>query len=204
MYAYRLPQCEPQQIAGEKIEHPSGARLNIAGPWQLAKHSHGGSLATWKGSPHHVGAYGDPVECSDGLIYYPSKVPLTPDNCARVRIPESIKIETHSGVTLAIPLATRSPRRRLFSGKKSIGDYIDEYPRLVFSLYDRIAAKEVVTMGDAELVRMIYLAIATCYRHTEESLDQAGWISTEDDDLIMGAAFGSNPKAEAVAGVTSP
>jgi hypothetical protein len=204
VYAYRLPECTPQQISGGKIEHPSGARLNHAGPWQLAAHPHGGSLATWRGAPHHIGAYGEPQECADGLLYYPSKVPLTPEALARPRVPESVTIETHSGVTLAIPIATRSPRRRMFAAASKVGGYIDEYPRLVFSIYDRLVAKEPMPMGDPDLCRMVFLAIAGCYRVTEEAMDQAGWLSTFDDDLIMGAAFGTNPKAEAAAGGTSP
>ena len=196
-YAYRIPgeTVRPDGIA----THPLAKRLAPAGPWQCCDSHDGGTLLTFKGASVSLDSYGPPQVCDDGLVYYPSLVPLTPADLGKANIPDSVPVTLASGMTLSIPVARRSARKRSFTGK-AVGDYVSEFPRLAFSVYDRVQSDQAIKLDDRDLVRVIFLAVSLCYRVTEEVLSDLGWLSTADDDPIISAVFGLDPKAVAAAG----
>lgn len=204
MYSYRIPDGIGHTGGNAAVAaHPIAKRLAAFGPWQTSKHAEGGVLLSWVGGSTDVAMYGTPRATYDGLTFYPSLTPIRPENVARASVSESVDIDLVSGVRLSIPIAKRSARRRRFGCDDALGAFVDEYPTLAFKLFDRFADKEQVTIGDADLRRILFLAVAKNYRMTEEALDDSGWLTTEDDDAIISAAFGTDPKPVPAAGATS-
>lgn len=206
MYGFRIPDLGPEGGNEAVRLHPIAKRLAIAGPWQLGKHPDGGSFATWRGASARPADYGVPRPTHDGLFYFPPKdlATLTPSSLAKADHRPDTTVVLSSGVTLSIPLATRGARRRRFASDRAVGEYVEEFATTAFRLYDRVVSGEKPLESDADLCRVLYLAIATRYRVVEEVLDDLGWLTTADDGIVIGAVFGSDPKADAAAGGTSP
>ena len=202
MFAFRIPDLSPEGGNEAVRLHPVAKRLAIAGPWQLAKHPDGGSFATWRGASAKWPDYGPPRTTHDGLFYHPPKDPtaMTPAALAKTDHRPDTTVVLSSGVTLSVPLATRGARRRRFGADIAVGEYVEEFSTAAFRLYDRVVSGEKPMENDADLCRVLYLAIATRYRVVEEALDDLGWLTTADDGVIIGAVFGSDPKASAAAG----
>jgi hypothetical protein len=207
VFGYRINDLQPEGGNEAVRLHPIAKRLAIAGPWQLCKHAEGGSFATWRGAPSAPDAYGEPRACLDGLIYFPPKdaSTLTPAALAKSDARADTTVVLSSGLTISIPLAVRGTRRRRFGADKSLGEFTEEFTNTAFAFFDRVTSTEDKPLqSDAQLCRLLYLATASRYRHTEESLDDAGWLTTADDAIIVRAVFGSDPKAGAAGGGTSP
>ncbi len=206
MLAYRIPDVAPAHAADRMRagDHPGLARIALAGPWQFSAHPEGGSLATWLGSRvPRIDDLCDAVSCSDGLTYYrPSPLPSPMDLAKTLHSSDEIDVDLVSGVRVSILLARSSPRRLRFTGDSSIGEPLTEYGRLARVVSERLAeadADHPITTDDADVRRLLLLAIAQRYRVTEELLDDVGWISTADVDPVICAIMGSDPKAFAAA-----
>lgn len=204
MYGYRIGSLEPESGNEGVRTHPVAKRLAIAGPWQLGKHAEGGSFATWRGASASVADYGTPRQTTDGLWYFPPKDPatLTPSALGKADSRPDVTVVLSSGMTLSIPLAVRGARRRRFAADTALGEFVEEFTNTAFDFYDRVAAGEKPLESDPQLCRLLYLAIASRYRLTEEAMDDARWLTTADDAIVIRAVFGSDPKAVAAAGGT--
>lgn len=186
-------------------DSPTFARLACAGPWQFTDWRHEGVrgvLAQWKGAEAGVEQYGAPRKCADGLLYFPSKRPLTQPELAKRGVPKGIDVLTSRGVTLTIPLAVAAPRMLAFDGPDVVGDLASEYGALAAKVFDDMVAKRPI--ADADIVRLIALAIGESYRVTPEALSDLRWITTSDIDPILSAMMGADPFPSADAGGSSP
>lgn len=202
MYAYRIPDFNASDGNLGLKSHPVAKRLVIAGPWQFVTHHLGGALATWKGASIKLEDYAAERPTDDGMFYLAPKRQLTPADVARDAISESVPVTFDSGVTIDIPIASRSPIVRRFTKASKFGGYAGEYAKTAYKLYDRIVAKEDILLGDDDLRRMIFLAVASNYRVTEEVLDDLEWLTTADDSKITEVAFGHGPKSSPAAEAT--
>ena len=206
MYAYRIPDLGPAEAKEKLADHPAARRLCLAGPWSFSAHPNGGTFAIWKDSSlKSIGDYGEPVATEDGLFYLPSKKPILPVDVARESVPNgSVDLDLFNGMRVTVAVATKAPMKRRFATKRAFGGYAGDLAREAFKLYDRLTEKdEKITYADENLRRVIFLAINSCYRLTEDALDQADWLTTVDDDPILEVVFGQHPKASPAAGATS-
>lgn len=206
MLAYRIRDVAAA-AASERLHdrsHAGLARLAIAGPWQFAQHPEGGCVATWLGSkPRAFDSLGDGEACEDGMVYYrPDPLPGAMDLAKSKHSEDEIDVDLECGVRLSILLAISAPRRLRFTGGAAIGDPLSEYGLLARDVQRRLAeapADQPLTVADAGVRRLLFLAVAQRYRVTEELLNDLGWLSTADVDPLLCAIWGSDPKAFAAA-----
>lgn len=204
MFAYRIPDLDPQGGHAALAAHPAGRRIAGVARWQLVAHPNGGSLATWLGHPFSPGSYGEGRPTHDGMTYFPPKEwPADRAALLRDKLPDHEAVELVNGRVL-IGLALRAPRPRRFAGAPSLGKPSGDLADAAFALWDRLGAKEAIALDDPGLARVLFLAVAACYRVTEEALDDLGWLTTADDDAVTAVVFGLDPKSEPGAGGSSP
>lgn len=190
----------------EARDHAAFARIAPGGPWQFRDWMHEGQagvIAEWAGSSGM--SYGTPRACADGLVYFPSRLPLRQEDLAKRNAPAGIDYTTTTGVTLTIPLAAAAPRFLGFEdGADAVGEAFGEFARLAERFFDRLSTeKKHIPWSDADLRRLILLAIGQCYRVTAEPLGELRWITTADVEPVLMAMMGSDPKALADAGEPS-
>lgn len=190
MIAYHAADVPVERAAG----HPRFARLKQAGPWSYKPHASGGTLAFWPspdGAIPKQGAFCEARACADGLNYLgPIQLP-TPSQLARdvAGRPDCTKLLLTCGVTIAILPAYLEPRKVLSTGE--LGDPVTVYGKLSRSVRDRLGdkAEGSVSLLDPELLALCRSAMMTCYRITDELIDDLGWLTTADIDPIISATF---------------
>ena len=202
MFAYHIKDLDPMGGHAALAAHPAGKRLAHVGRWQLAAHPQGGSFATWAGSPSFPGAYGEGRETHDGMTFHPPKEwPTDRAALLRERLPEHEAVDLTSGRVL-IGIAMRAARKRRFS-TPGVGRPSGALADAAFELWDKLNGDSEILIDDPLLTRVLFLAVAACYRVTEEAMDDLGWLTTEDDNLVTSIVFGLDPKPAPGAGDTS-
>lgn len=205
MYAYHIPGLDPRDGLDGLKRHPVGKRIAHAARWQLSAHPAGGALASWVGFPLLLSAYAAPIPTHDGMAFLPPKDWGANPRESLAREPSSaaIPVSLEQGAIL-VRQVTRAPRARRFAGAPGVGRPMGDLADAAMALWDRIANKEFIAFDDPGLAKVLFLAVAGCYRVTEEALDALGWLTTSDDYKILSAVFGLDPKAGPGAGDTSP
>lgn len=202
MFAYRIPDLEPSEGHAGLAAHPIAKRLAHVGKWQLVAHPMGGAFATWAGKPSFPAAYGEPRQTHDGLEFYPPKEwPTDRALFLREKLPEHEAVDLVGGRVL-VGVAMRAARKRRFS-VPGVGRPSGALADAAFELWDKINESHDVMIDDPLLTRVLFLAVAACYRVTEEAMDDLGWLTTEDDNAVTSVVFGLHPKPDAGAGDTS-
>lgn len=202
MYAYRLPLAA---VPMEAAEHESARRLLPAGTWQFSPHPQGGTLATLKradGRAPALDEFGEPRETADGLLYYPSREPLTVDALRRQIIPPAIPVELACGLKLPVPIAAASARKLVFTaGSMTTGDYLTAYAQMAEELRG-LAKRDGDLFTDRDehfrlMGRVVLAAIQQVMTATEEALTDLGILSTDDFLPIVLASWGYDPDPNA-------
>ncbi len=173
------------------------SRIQDAGPWMYSDCYHDGRkgiTAQWqdKAGPVELEKFGAPRVCGDGLVYFPSKEPISQDDLCKRSCPPGIDYLTTRNVNITVPLASAAPRFVTF-GAPGIGTPANEFAQLAYQVFD--ALSENITITDPRVIRLIGLAVRQAYRVTDELLDDLRWITSADIDPILCCIMGSDPKA---------
>ncbi len=180
-------------------------RLRVAGPWSYVSQSWSGKngvAAVWldANGAASLDQYAEPRTCFDGLLYFASKQPIKQIDIGRKDYIPGIEYTTSKGTNLTIPYAGSAATEISFSDM-TLGAPADEFASLANMIWER---RDKVMVGDPELIRLVYLAIAQNYRVTQEMLDGFKWITSKDIDPIYCCLMGLDPKALADEAGTSP
>ncbi len=182
------------------MESPCFDRIKLGGPWKCTEHCHNGAkgVLAFRGDlPPEIGPG---KTCSDGLVYFSKELP-TQEDLAKEIVTPRFPITLASGRVIDIPMCIYAPRILAFDCMED-GEHATEFGREGYRIWQMIEAK--TYPKDAEVKRLIFLAIQHCYAVTEELLSNLGWVTDADVVPICLAVSGRNPKSAAVAGVTSP
>lgn len=169
------------------------ARISLGGPWKWKQCYYNGV----KGVLAHRGEAPQDLisgkSCSDGLVYFSDELPSQED-LAKVNTGPKFGVVLSTGRTLDIPIAVYAPRFLAFDSESG-GEHATEFGREAFRIWDKIDAKNYPT--NAEMKRLVFLAVQQCYAVTEELLSQLGWVTDLDIIPVSLAISGRDPKSEA-------
>lgn len=194
--AYWAPGVAPCDAPGNPVFAP----IQPGGPWSYWSHPAGGTLAVWSDAASHTPeGYRAPEDIGGGLHYCgPLELPHLHDLARPVTGGTDVRLAC--GLTITVPVALVEHRQlRLGNRGPRVGAPVTEYGRLAAMLRDRAAAEGGVPSDDADLLRLLTLAVAQCYRVTADLLDDLGVLAASDTDSLLGAIWCGDPKALATA-----
>lgn len=164
--------------------HPSGAGSMVIFPH-------------YDGAGVDLDAFGEPIECADGLVFYPSKEAPSKDWLIR---PEEARpagewVKTYNG-EIHVAVAFAAPRALLLcsGGGMKFGASVSEFGRLGHDVYDAFMSKEGMPFTDPRLSRFLFLILRESYWVTEEIAEGLPWLTDVDIDPVILAALGCGPK----------
>lgn len=189
----------PSEVASMGCkERPIWKRILCAGDWSFHGLPGHGALAVWPGASRRLEAYGDPVDCGDGLMFLPPKGEASIydyADCDKAKRP-GVDVHLACGYVVTIPVATRS-HVRFALGKvgQSRSPLLTEYGQLACKAMDAFASAEGDGIPDEDMARLVELAFAGRYRMTKDMLDHLDILTQEDVSDILGAIWTGDPKA---------
>lgn len=202
---YHLSRVSP----GDAVTDPRIHAMSVAGPWASCAYNDG-SLVFWsdpdpkKRRPPNLREYEEPRATGhEGLLYYrPKQLPEQSDLALPRSNDMDCDVRLSSGVYLTVPCCLAAPRKLSLSTGQ-LGDYADEFGKLGYEIFDRISSKEPIALLDPDVLRLVYLGLASRYRLTPELLDDLEWVSVDDIDMLITYFLGYQigPKSESAEAV---
>lgn len=185
-------------------QDPRMARLRAAcKAWEYRRHPAGGTLLIPKDSGTRLDACVAAVDCFDGLRWHAPAVMPTLHDLAREDMPQpSTRIELRRPGTISVPLGVGP----VFGSGPRKGQPSSAMGRLAHDLYARAVDKshDWTTKDASDTERLIFLAIQAGYSITEELFGELSPYDEDEAELLVAAVWGTDPKALASDGRTSP
>ena len=189
MIRYRFSGLGVDAYDAVSCAHPRLRRLRCGGPWAARRGSQGLELTQEPPAGWTPTAWGPWQRGLDDCEYQVAD-PL-PD-LALLRRPvlsQAAWIDHSQHGRIPVLPATRSARRLDLHGEAS--DFVSDYGRLAFYVFDRLRTDDQV---DREVLDVVRLALASCHRVTAEACHALGLMTDLDLGAILAGAFGV-PKA---------
>ncbi len=182
-------------------ESPHFKRILLGGPWKWTQHHVKGvqGVLAFRGElPLEIG---ESKTCTDGLLFFAKDLPEQADLAKIVNTPR-FPLTLKCGRVIDIPLAVYAPRVLAFDSLEDDGEHATEFGKEAYRVWGLIESKDYPK--NAEVKKLIFLAVQQCYAVTEELLSALGWITDADIVPIVLAISGRDPKSVAVANAISP
>lgn len=199
--AYHMPDRGKLQV----VSDPRFQRLLATWPaWEFRTHPAGGSLLLPKGIDNSgIDLHAPVITCDDGLRWHPPATMPTLHDLARDEMPQpATRITLRRIGQVSVPLGVGP----VYGAGRRKGQPSSELGRLAHDLYQRAIDKEREwtqrEVDDTE--RVCFLALRAGYHLSEELFGELSPYDTDETELIVAAVWGSDPKASASDGPTSP
>lgn len=205
MIAYTFPDLDFWSGEGA---HAGYQRIAPAGPWVKVNATPQGTTFLRDAKAFAPDAYNPPRPTADGGLYYGPKV-LPPPKALRRECAGTQEVTTAGGLKLDVRVAYLSPRQIGWApgGAIHMGNLRDSWAFDALALWNS-AEKDPdgtirITLDPVRVGRVVFGAVRSCYRVTEELLEDLGWIASEDLLTCLFGVWGIDPKALRAAGPIS-
>lgn len=198
--AYHLPDVGKLAV----VDDPRFARLCTAWPaWEFRTHPAGGTLIVPQGMATIIDLHGPVIDCADGLRWHPPTTMPTLHDLARDEMPQpAARVTLRRCGLVSVPLGVGP----VYGAGPRKGQPSSEFGRLARDLYRRAIdqAHPWTDREDRDTERVCFLALQAGYHLSDELFGELAPYDQDETELLIAAVWGSDPKASASDGTTSP